>query len=53
MCDIVPLTHTSASLKRYLNVTPTLLHPFLARHDVPLSYHHYFSNWEKWAIAMG
>ncbi len=42
-----------AWFKRYLIVTPTLLHPFLPMHDVPTSYHHYFPSWEEWAIAMG
>ena len=39
--------------KRYLIVTPTLLHPFLPIYDVPASYKHYFPSWEEWAIAMG
>jgi molybdopterin-containing oxidoreductase family membrane subunit len=39
--------------KRYLIVTPTLLHPFLPMQDVPNSYRHYFPSWEEWAIAMG
>lgn len=39
--------------KRYLIVTPTLLHPFLPMQDVPESYKHYFPSWEEWAIAMG
>jgi len=39
--------------KRYLIVTPTLLHPFLPMHDVPESYKHYFPTWQEWAIAMG
>ena len=42
-----------AWFKRYLIVTPTLLHPFLPMHDVPASYHHYFPSWEEWAIALG
>lgn len=42
-----------AWFKRYLIVTPTLLHPFLPMTDVPESYHHYFPSWEEWAIAMG
>ena len=42
-----------AWFKRYLIVTPTLLHPFLPMHDVPESYHHYFPSWEEWAIAIG
>ena len=39
--------------KRYLIVTPTLLHPFLPMADVPESYLNYFPSWEEWAIAMG
>ncbi len=39
--------------KRYLIVTPTLLHPFLPMQDVPAGYKHYFPTWEEWAIAMG
>lgn len=39
--------------KRYLIVTPTMLHPFLPMRDVPASYKHYFPSWEEWAIAMG
>jgi len=39
--------------KRYLIVTPTLLHPFLPMRDVPANYRHYFPSWEEWAIAMG
>ncbi|MES2330322.1 MAG: NrfD/PsrC family molybdoenzyme membrane anchor subunit [Bacteroidota bacterium] len=42
-----------AWFKRYLIVTPTLLHPFLPMYNVPESYHHYFPSWEEWAIAIG
>src|SRR6476620_2637192 len=42
-----------AWFKRYLIVTPTLLHPFLPIYNVPESYHHYFPSWEEWAIAIG
>ena len=42
-----------AWFKRYLIVTPTLLHPFLPMHDSPPAYHHYFPSWEEWAIAIG
>lgn len=42
-----------AWFKRYLIVTPTLLHPFLPMHDVPESYRHYFPSWEEWAITCG
>ena len=42
-----------AWVKRYLIVTPTLLHPFLPMHNVPENYKHYFPSWEEWAIAFG
>jgi molybdopterin-containing oxidoreductase family membrane subunit len=42
-----------AWFKRYLIVTPTLLHPFLPMHNVPENYKHYFPSWEEWAIALG
>jgi len=42
-----------AWFKRYLIVTPTLLHPFLPMYNVPENYHHYYPSWEEWAIAMG
>jgi molybdopterin-containing oxidoreductase family membrane subunit len=42
-----------AWFKRYLIVTPTMLHPFLPMNDVPDNHHHYFPSWEEWAIAMG
>jgi Ni/Fe-hydrogenase subunit HybB-like protein len=42
-----------AWFKRYLIVTPTLLHPFLPMQNVPATYKHYFPSWEEWAIAMG
>lgn len=42
-----------AWFKRYLIVTPTMLHPFLPMQDVPESYHHYFPSVEEWGIAMG
>ena len=42
-----------AWFKRYLIVTPTLLHPFLPMQNVPDDYHHYFPSWEEWAIAIG
>jgi molybdopterin-containing oxidoreductase family membrane subunit len=47
------LVVVGAWFKRYLIVTPTLLHPFLPMHDVPESYRHYFPSWEEWAITMG
>ncbi|MGE5520121.1 MAG: NrfD/PsrC family molybdoenzyme membrane anchor subunit [Candidatus Dadabacteria bacterium] len=42
-----------AWFKRYLIVTPTLLHPFMPMHDAPEKFHHYFPSWQEWAIAMG
>ena len=42
-----------AWFKRYLIVTPTLLHPFLPMQNVPESYKHYFPSWEEWAITIG
>jgi len=42
-----------AWFKRYLIVTPTLLHPFLPMHDAQEKFKHYFPSWEEWAIAMG
>ena len=39
--------------KRYVIVTPTLLHPFLPMRDVPASYLHYFPSLDEWLIAMG
>lgn len=42
-----------AWFKRYLIVTPTLLHPFLPMHDAPAAYLHYFPSWEEWAITIG
>jgi Ni/Fe-hydrogenase subunit HybB-like protein len=42
-----------AWFKRYLIVTPTMLHPFLPMEDVPQNFLHYFPSWEEWAIAMG
>lgn len=42
-----------AWFKRYLIVTPTLLHPFLPMQEVPANYHHYIPSWEEWAIAIG
>ena len=39
--------------KRFIIVTPTLLHPFLPMTDVPESYHHYIPTWQEWAITSG
>lgn len=42
-----------AWFKRYLIVTPTLLHPFLPKYDSPAKFTHYFPSWEEWAITAG
>ncbi|MEX1241953.1 MAG: NrfD/PsrC family molybdoenzyme membrane anchor subunit [Cyclobacteriaceae bacterium] len=42
-----------AWFKRFLIVTPTLLHPFLPMSNVPENYRHYFPTWEEWAITAG
>lgn len=42
-----------AWFKRYLIVTPTLLHPFLPKSDAPARYSHYFPSWQEWAITAG
>jgi molybdopterin-containing oxidoreductase family membrane subunit len=42
-----------AWFKRYLIVTPTLLHPFLPKYDSPARFNHYFPSWEEWAISIG
>lgn len=42
-----------AWFKRYLIVTPTLLHPFLPMKDVPEKFTKYFPSWQEWAIASG
>ena len=39
--------------KRYVIVTPTLLHPFLPIQGVPESWHHYFPSMHEWAIVFG
>jgi len=42
-----------AWFKRYLIVTPTMLHPFLPKYDAPVRYSHYFPSWHEWAITAG
>ncbi len=37
--------------KRYLIVTPTLLHPFLPIQGVPEAWHHYFPSLHEWLIT--
>jgi Ni/Fe-hydrogenase subunit HybB-like protein len=39
--------------KRYLIVTPTLLHPFLPFQGVPKSWHSYFPSALEWTITFG
>ena len=39
--------------KRYLIVTPTLLHPFLPIQGVPEEWHHYFPSLHEWTITVG
>jgi Ni/Fe-hydrogenase subunit HybB-like protein len=38
--------------KRYIIVTPTLLHPFLPIEGVPESWHHYFPSLHEWLITL-
>lgn len=38
--------------KRYIIVTPTLLHPFLPKQGVPESWHSYFPSWMEWSITL-
>ena len=42
-----------AWFKRYLIVTPTMLHPFLPMQEAPERFKTYFPSWEEWAIAVG
>jgi Ni/Fe-hydrogenase subunit HybB-like protein len=37
--------------KRYIIVTPTLLHPFLPIQGVPETWHDYYPTWMEWAIT--
>ncbi len=38
--------------KRFVIVTPTLLHPFLPIQGVPESWHHYFPSLHEWLITI-
>ena len=38
--------------KRYIIITPTLLHPFLPIQGVPESWHHYFPSLHEWLITV-
>jgi molybdopterin-containing oxidoreductase family membrane subunit len=42
-----------AFFKRYLIVTPTLLHPFLPIQNYPASYHHYSPTLSECTIVIG
>jgi Ni/Fe-hydrogenase subunit HybB-like protein len=42
-----------AWIKRFLIVTPTMLHPFLPMSNSPEEYYTYFPTWEEWAITAG
>ena len=42
-----------AWFKRYLIVTPTMLHPLLPKYNSPLRFNYYFPSWEEWAITIG
>ena len=53
MFAMATLIVVTAWFKRFLIVTPTLLHPFLPMSNVPESYRHYVPTWEEWAITMG
>lgn len=39
--------------KRYIIVTPTLLHPFLPIQGVPKSWHSYFPSGLEWTVTFG
>jgi Ni/Fe-hydrogenase subunit HybB-like protein len=40
-----------AWFKRFLIVTPTLLHPFIPMQHVPESWKHYVPTWQEWSIT--
>ena len=46
------LVVTGSWWKRYLIVTPTLLHPFLPIQGVPEAWHHYFPSMHEWLITI-
>ena len=45
------LVVVGAWFKRFLIVTPTLLHPFVPIQHVPESWLHYIPTWEEWSIT--
>lgn len=42
-----------AWFKRFLIVTPTMLHPLLPKAESPERFYHYLPTWEEWAITLG
>ncbi len=42
-----------AWFKRYLIVTPTLLHPFIPMQNLPEQWMHYTPTWQEWSITAG
>lgn len=53
MMIIAVIVVIGAFFKRYLIVTPTLLHPFLPVQNYPEFYHHYVPSMEEWLITLG
>ena len=53
MLVISVLIVIAAFLKRFLIVTPTLLHPFLPIKNYPESYHHYNPTFSEIMITVG
>ncbi len=47
------LVVVGAWFKRFLIVTPTMLHPFLPLSESPQNFYHYVPTWEEWAITFG
>jgi molybdopterin-containing oxidoreductase family membrane subunit len=42
-----------AWFKRFLIVSPTLLHPFIPLNTVPQAWQHYYPTWQEWSITAG
>ena len=42
-----------AWFKRFLIVTPTLMHPFIPMQNIPVSWTHYIPTWEECAVTAG
>ncbi len=47
------LVVVGAWFKRFLIVTPTLMHPFIPMQNIPVSWTHYIPSWEEWAVTAG